>query len=122
MPELCLVAGDETEALVQFITTQLDDDMLDELDVQRDIVSTTNLVSEPITTGVALATASVACMGLVARLIERWLERSRQKEQLTILASTLLQNTEAGKVLAAVVEKHADVSLKYELSEVPTVK
>jgi uncharacterized protein YfeS len=115
MYKLRLNAGENTETLLQFITSELDDEILDEMEVQREYIGTSKLVSEPITAAVAFTTISVTGMIMIARLVERWLEAERQRKSLEILADTALKNTEAGKVLAGAVEKHSDVALKYEL-------
>lgn len=104
----------KTENLIQFVTNGLDDSTLDEIEITREVKKHLELMSEPITIAVniALGTAAIAS---VTRLIERWLENQRQKDTLSIIANA--PSDEARKLLTALAEKHARVSVSYKLAK-----
>lgn len=116
MPTLKIEAGEQTEGLVQFVTQELDDATLDQIDVQREIAQAPGLASEPITTAVTIVLGT-AVIASVLRLVERWLENQRQLATLTIVADVLLKSEEAGKQLASLAEKHTNVSVSYGLAQ-----
>lgn len=108
-------AGDLTEELVQYITGDLDDETLDQIEVKRRGNPTINLVSEPITVTVAITTISLAGIVAVTRLIERWMENQKELETIKITAATALKSTDAAEILAGIANKHAEVAVAYGL-------
>ncbi len=115
MFQIDIDAGELTEELVQYITGDLEDEVLDQIEVDRTGNPTVNLVSEPITVTVAITTISVASIVAVTRLIERWMENQKELETIKIAAATALKNTDAGEILAGIAKKHAEVALAYGL-------
>lgn len=115
MPVLRLEADERTGMLVDFVTQELDDTTLDQIDVEREIAPTEGLASEPVTVAVTLTLGTTAIVA-VLRIVERWLESQRQMSTLTIVAEGFEQSDEAGKQLAALARKHAHVSTKYGLA------
>jgi hypothetical protein len=75
--QMFLQAGDQTEELLQFITSELDNTVLDDVDIYRKS-SPTRTADEFITVGVTLALGSAAIYA-VARLLEKWLEKQDKK-------------------------------------------
>jgi len=114
MPTIRIDAGDQTEDLLLFITSQLDDATLDEIDIQREGVKSDNLATEPFTAAATLALATTAIVS-VSRIIERWLENRRQLEHLHIIANGFTKSDEAGRALSDVSKAHAKVSVAYGL-------
>lgn len=114
MSTIRIEAGDQTENLIQFVTKELDDATLDEIEINREVAKPSGLVSEPITIAVtvALGTAAIAA---VTRLVERWLENNRQLKTLSIVADA--PSDEARKLLTGLAEKHAQVSVSYKLAK-----
>jgi hypothetical protein len=120
MPTLRLEAGDLTEELLRFVTAELDDATLDQIEVERTRRASEGLASEPLTAAATLTLATTAVVA-VTRLIERWLEKQRQLETLTIVAEGFTESDEAGRELAKLAASHANVSVKHELSKEPWV-
>ena len=112
MPSIHIDAGDQTEALLQYITNELDDKTLDQIEIEREVVKSDNLATEPLTTAATLALATTAVIA-VARIIERWMENHRQMTQLRIVAEGFKQSDEAGKALAEVSKTYTRVSIAY---------
>jgi hypothetical protein len=118
MPSIRIDAGVHTEALLQFITSELDDATLDEIEIQRDGVKSDKLVTEPLTVAATLTLATTGVI-VVARIIERWMENQKQNAQLRIVAEGFKQSDEAGKALAEVSKYYSKVSIAYGM---PTPK
>lgn len=112
MPTITLDAGHDTEALLHEITTNIDDQTLDQIDVSRIPAESLALATEPLTLAATL-TMSTALIPVVARLIERWLENRNQLEHLKIIAEGFRQSDSAGMALADVSKAHAKVSIEY---------
>ena len=112
MPSIRIDAGAQTEALLQFITNELDDATLDQIEIQRDVVKSANLATEPLTAAATLALATTAVFA-VARIIERWMENQKQNTQLRIVAEGFKQSDEAGKALTDVSKTYSKVSIAY---------
>lgn len=112
MPSIHIDAGAETEAMLQFITDELDDATLDEIEIQRDVVKSDNLATEPLTAAATLTLATTAIIA-VARIIERWMENKRQETQINIVAEGFKQSDQAGKALAEVSKTYSKVSIAY---------
>jgi hypothetical protein len=121
MATLEIDAGRRTEDLLQFITAELDDETLDAIGVERRPMKGGTLASEPFTAS-AMLTLAAAGVVAVGRIIERWLEKQRQLEQLKLVAEGFKQSDEAGKALAKLSEKHAAVSIAYRLASAPAPK
>jgi hypothetical protein len=112
MPTILIDAGDETEALLQFIAKELDDKTLDEIEVVRDVAKSENLATEPLTVTATLALATGSLIP-VARIIERWMENRKQATQLRIVLEGFQQSDDAGKALADVAKTYSKVSIEY---------
>ncbi len=120
MPNIRIDAGVQTETLLQFITNELDDATLDKIEIQREIVKSDNLATEPLTATATLALATTSLI-LVTRIIERWMENQKQNTQLMIVAEGFKQSDEAGKELAKLSKNYSKVSISYGMPT-PTPK
>ncbi|WP_138731646.1 hypothetical protein [Modestobacter excelsi] len=109
-------AGDDTEDLVRYITSQLDNDSLDQVEVVRDLDRRGDLASEPITVAALVAVTGVTVV-TIGRIIERWLENRRQHAEAKMLITTYQLSKEAGDAYAALASRHADVSIEYQLAD-----
>jgi len=114
MTTLLIAAGDETEDLLQFVTSNIDDETLDQIDVRRELAPPSGVISEPITTAVTLQLGAVAVIA-VARLIERWLEMRDQEMQRRVVLEAYQVSHEAGQALEALAAKHTEVMLRRDL-------
>jgi hypothetical protein len=112
VPKIRLAADDKTEELVTFIAANLDDDTLDATQFHREHAKTAGLASEPVTTAVLIAATPIVVRS-VARLVERWLESRRQAQQLGIVLDGFGKSDEAGRQLAQLATKYADVSVAF---------
>lgn len=121
MNQLVLSMDKSTEDLWQYVTANLDDSTLDGIEVERDIKDPSGLASEPVTTAIILALSPLAAAA-VLRLVEKWMEAKRQREQLEIVLRGFSISDEAGESAASLARKHADVSIKYGPPTLPTGK
>ena len=112
MPTIHIDAGAQTEDLIQYITSELDDATLDQIEIHREVVKSGNLATEPLTAA-ALLTLATTTVVVVARIIERWLESQKQLEQLAIVAKGFKQSDQAGQALADVSKTFSKVSVAY---------
>jgi hypothetical protein len=55
----------------------------------------------------------------VARLLEKWLEARRQREQMNLVIQAFGVSSEAGEALAQVAQKHSDVSISFGMPQPP---
>lgn len=114
MATLYLEAGSRTEDLLTFITTELDDDVLDQVEIDRQGLKSDRLATEPVTIAATLTLATTTVV-IVGRIIERWLENDRQLEQLRLVATGFERSDEAGRALAALGKENAKVAVTYAL-------
>src|SRR4051794_6591778 len=110
---LLLSAGEHTEELARFITEGLSDDELDQVDVWRDIERRDDLAAEPLTVALLIGVGGTVAV-TVGRIIERWLENRRQRQQVELAITAYGVSNEAGKEVVGLLRAHARVSLKYE--------
>ncbi|MED5803355.1 hypothetical protein VX037_20225, partial [Gordonia sp. Z-3] len=101
-------AGSLTEDLISYVTGELEDDVLDEVEVGRELDRPDHYASEPITIA-AILIGTTAAIVQIGRLLERWTEMSRQKSQVNLVIKAYTVSPEAGKAVENVVAKHAEV-------------
>jgi hypothetical protein len=121
MPTLLLEAGDDTESLVRYITNELEDNELDQVDVKREVAQSENLATEPLTITATLLLSAPLVIA-VGRIIERWLENRNQLDHLRIVAEGFEQSDKVGKSLAEISKAHAKVSVEYRLAGIAPKK
>lgn len=112
-----LEAGSSIEDIISNITSNLNDSMLDEIEIHRDMAKPGALASEPITVAVTIM-CSNAMLYHIFRLIEQYMENKRQIENLRIVANGFSHSDEAGRQLALIAQKHAKISVIYGLSNI----
>lgn len=117
---LALAAGELSEDLIRFVTAELDDEVLDEVDVYRVLDRQDDLASEPITIAVVLGLGTAATYS-VGRIVERWIEKKRQHENIELVIEAYKVAPEAGRIVADLARNHSEVSVAYPLaSDTPT--
>ena len=118
MATLYIDAGTATGDLTRFIAGELSDAQLDEIEIDRQGLRSDKLATEPITIAatITLATTSVV---MITRLIERWMEKNRQLEQMILVANGFDKSDAAGKALADLSKANAKVSVSYSLATTP---
>jgi hypothetical protein len=109
---ILLSAGEYSEDLIEYITDQLDDEALDTMDVYRELERQDDLAAEPITAAVLIGVPSVIAVG---RIIERWIEKRRQAENLKLVLKAYKISESAGKGAAEVAGRHSEID--YQLAE-----
>lgn len=110
--QVALSAGDKTEALVNFIFNEMSDDLVDQIKLDRITPADGGVAREFITTGAILTFAPA--LGIpIFRLIERWLETNRQREQTKLICEASKEDKALMRVLADLEKKHSDVMIKY---------
>ncbi|MEK8031438.1 hypothetical protein AACH06_11470 [Ideonella sp. DXS29W] len=112
MATLMLDAGRYTEDLLAFLTNELDNEILDQIEIERRNLKSEKLATEPVTVAATLTLATTAVV-VVGRIIERWLENRRQLDQLRVVANGFNQSDEAGRALAALGKENAKVAVTY---------
>ena|SRR5437868_7348565 len=121
MSKILLTAGVNTEELLQYVMTQLDDKILDKVKVERSVEDPSGLASEPVTAAVLLTLAPIAAAAIL-RIIERWMENRRQLANIQLVLDGFTISDEAGKAAAALVAKHSDISLKHGPAAIPVLR
>jgi hypothetical protein len=112
--ELVFKAGDLTEDLISYIADELakqDVNMLDEVEIGRELHRPDALAGEPITIAVLLVCGTTAATIEVGRIVERWLENRRQREQIKLTIEAFKLSDKAGEAVAGIAEKNADTEL-----------
>jgi hypothetical protein len=112
-------AGPLTEDLVSYVTEQLDDETLDQIEVGRELDRPDDFASEPITISVILIFTTTAAVIEVGRMVERWIEKKRQEGQVNLLIKAYTVSTEAGEAVEKAVAKHSEVAKVMPLPEHP---
>jgi len=119
MGTLKIEFGEETESLLEFVLAEFDDEELDIIQVERETVEGEGLASEPTTVLAVIGLTSVVAIG-VCRLIERYLEEKRQRENIKLVLVAYGVSNEAGMAVARIAESHANVAVSF--GELPKVK
>ena len=114
MSKISLEAGEHTEELLQFILDEVGDEALDDIDVDRTLVESPGLAGEAVTAAVILGLAVPATIGVV-RIVERWLEKKRQEDNLVLVLKGFEVSKEAGVAMAGLAGTHAKVAVEYSL-------
>lgn len=109
MEKLSLKCGTETELLLRFITENLTDEQLDEVEVVREFDKVSGVGGEPLTVTAILTLTPIITIA-VTRLIERWIEARKQEKQMKLIIEGFGVSEEAGKQLAAVATNNTTVS------------
>lgn len=117
--QLFLNAGDETESLLNFITSNLEDKELDQIDVER-VYPAGSLASEPITISAAVFLSASAIYS-VTRLLEKWLEKRRQGDVRRDLLIYWDKDPDLGKKLCELEKVHSSVVVKQGMPDVRMV-
>ncbi len=112
MTRIRIEAGDATEAVAGFITAELSDAELDQVEVEREIAPTESLASEPVTVAVTFALSPLVAVAIL-RLLERWLENSRQERAIELVLDGFSLSSEAGRAAARLAQKHTEVSIRH---------
>lgn len=105
----------DLEDLLQFITHELSDEELDDLELEREQAPTSGFAGEPATIA-AVITVSVSLTIAVTRLIERWLEKKSEEKQISLLIHAFTISPEAGAAVLALGQKYSDIALKMGLT------
>jgi hypothetical protein len=111
-------AGDLTEDLVSFVTATLADDVLDAVDVGRELDRQNNFASEPITIAAILICTTSAVIE-IGRIVETWLENKREDDQTRLVIEAYTASPEAGAAVERAVTGHAKVAETRKLPQHP---
>ena len=104
-------AEKDTEEIIKYILSTLNDEQLDQIEVDREYAYNEGLASEPVTTAVILTLSTTAILA-IARSIEKWIELERQRENMKLVIKAYSISDEAGKALQKLSSLHADVSVQ----------
>lgn len=119
---LFLSAGNRTNELLKFVLSELSDDEVDAIEVQREVQRDAGLAREPVTTSAVLALASTMTI-VVGRLIERWLQANAHETHLKIVYRAAEgSGPEVAEILARLADKYADVEIRHGSLELPKSK
>ena len=112
MTRIRIEAGDATEAVAGFITAELSDAELDQIEVDREIAPTEFLASEPMTIAVTFVLSPLVSVAILG-LLERWLEKSRQERAIELVLDGFDRSSDAGRAAAQLAQKHTEVSIRH---------
>ena len=115
-PKIGISVGDDTEKLLQELLKEIDDVMLDDLEIDRELENSEGLAGEPITVGAVIAGGTIV-LAAVLRLIERHLEHRQQRKTMQIVAEGFAAHPLLGTILADIAKKNADVSISYGIAK-----
>jgi hypothetical protein len=111
MPDLNLhIVATDAEQLLKSILTELTEEQLDEVQVEREFEQQDDLVAEPVTVGFALITVTAPLAYAIVRLVEKHLENIRQKEALIEIRTA---PAAAREYLARIAESNNRVTIKF---------
>lgn len=110
--KLVLELGSETEEITQRILDALGDDLIDEVQIERKIESSTGLAGEPITIS-SLVVGSSIVISAALRVLERYMEIRRQEGQMRIVAEGFDRDAKLGQALADLAASHASISVSH---------
>jgi hypothetical protein len=113
-------AGPYTDELLEYVLKEIDDETLDGIDVQRKPAPSEGLANEFVTAAAVLTLSTTALIACV-RLIERWMEKEREKEQLKIVLNAFDHSLEAGITLADVAKSNNGIAVSYGLHKEPSI-
>ncbi len=111
-----IAAGQDTEALVNFIFGQLADDVVDQIDLERITPEGTGIARELVTTTAVLTFASALAVPIIG-LIARWMEIQRQRTAIELIYKAVKENSGAVKELVELEKLHAQLSVKFEIAK-----
>ena len=112
LDQIKIAAGTSTDELVSFIFRELDDDIVDQIDLERASVKPEGVARELVTTAAVLTLASTLTVSVV-KLIARWLEQNRQRDAIELVYQASKRDPDMAKLLAELELKHADVMVQY---------
>lgn len=122
MGQIEILGGEQTEKLLIRILDGIENESPNtEIEIRRTLQPGIGLGGEPLTMGAVILIAGSA-IPLVARIIERWIESSRQKTHLELVVKGFEHSSEAGQALTRLAENHKDVAVSYTLAKQTTPK
>jgi hypothetical protein len=120
---LAISAGIETEALVNYIFTELPNEVVDTIDLTRIPKSEKNVARELVTAAAILAIPSAAIARSIFRLIERWMEQRREGKAIELIYEAATgPNPEVVPVLERLEKAHSELAAKTGLITVDWIK
>lgn len=114
-----LQAGEETEALIQYIFENLDDELLDKIDLKRNHSQKDGVASEALTSAAVLS-LSASALAIIGRLVEKWLENERQFAHLKIILQAKKESDIDIAPIIDLAKKHSDIILETGFIELNT--
>jgi hypothetical protein len=113
MTTLVLEAGPDTEDLAQFVLSNLDDQTVDDMEVDRRFAPSEGLASEPITISLALIGLATNSIPTVGHLISQWIEARRQQKAVGVIIQAAQSSPELAEMLVDLERKHSEVSVAF---------
>ena len=101
---LQISADERTEDLLQVLLTEVDDDTLDQMDVNRQVVKPQGLVAEPMTVSVALLVTPALLIQLLV-VIDRYLQKRIDIEHAKLVIEAREKDPNLSKLVADIGEK-----------------
>lgn len=114
MATITIEGTKDLEDMLKFVLDEGGEALADQIDIRRESAPVKGLGGEPLSTA-AVITLTITIAPYVTRLIERWMEKRGQAEQMTIVAGGFGISDAAGEALTELGKKHADVSISYKL-------
>lgn len=115
-PTVAISSDLDTERFLKGLLIDVDDVLLDDLTIHREMESTDGMAGEPATLAVVVTAGTIA-MSAFLRLVERRLEQMHQREEMKIVAEGFARDSQLGGILADIAKKHADVSISFGIAK-----
>jgi hypothetical protein len=104
------LSGPETEAMLKFIFSQLPDDVVDQIELDRMTPEGGGVAHELVTTAAILSLASALSVQIF-HLIGKWMEQKRQQQATLLIYQSAKENPTALKI--DLEKQHTELSIKY---------
>lgn len=112
MSSLDILGGEHTEELVSFVFSNLPDDIVDEISLERFGPEKGGVAKEFVTIGAALTFSSVLAVQIFG-LIQRYMEEKRQEEALKLIYKAAKEDIRVAEILADIEKHHVTQIAKY---------
>ena len=110
--KLSISAGERTEDVLQELLSEFSDEVLDEVDVDREMPLGEGLATEPITVSVVLVVSPIVLLALV-RAIDRYVEGRMALQSARVIIEAHEKDPELVKVVQSILKKRPKWTVRF---------
>lgn len=110
--KLSISAGERTEDVLQELLSEFSDEVLDEVDVDREMPLGEGLAAEPITVSVVLVVSPIVLLALV-RAIDRYVEGRMALQSARVIIEAHEKDPELVKVVQSILRKRPKWTVRF---------